>query len=190
MTVNRLQLFRSRSWLDERAFEAIFYEYYPRIYAVLFRLVGDRLSADDLTAETFWKLWEKPPAQEENIAGWLYRVATRLGYNALRAARRRAWYEQNAGRDAIEQQPLPDPAGVAEQHNEREEVRAVLRQMALRDVQMLILRNSGLSYKEIAAASGVAPAAVGSLLMRAEAKFAALYKKAYGASDTHPTKPV
>jgi RNA polymerase sigma factor (sigma-70 family) len=93
MTVNRLQLLGSRSWLDERAFEAIFTEHYPRIYAVLFRLVGDRLEADDLAAEAFWKLWEKPPSQEENVAGWLYRVATRLGYNALRAARRRAWYE-------------------------------------------------------------------------------------------------
>jgi RNA polymerase sigma-70 factor, ECF subfamily len=67
-------------------------------------------------------------------------------------------------------------------------VRAVLKQMALRDVQILILRNSGLSYKEIAAACDVAPAAVGSLLMRAEAKFETLYQKAFGgsASDAPP----
>ena len=191
MTVNRLQLFGSRTWLDERAFEAIFYEHYPRINAVLFRLVGDRLEADDLAAETFWKLWEKPPAQDENIAGWLYRVATRIGYNALRAARRRAWYELHAGKDAIEQEQPPDPAGIAEQSSERERVRATLRQMPLRDVQILILRNSGLSYKEIAAATGATPASIGSLLARAEARFEAHYRREEGKpSSAKPTNTV
>lgn len=183
MTVNRLQLFGSRTWLDERAFEAIFYEHYPRIYAVLYRLVGDRMEADDLAAETFWKLWEKPPAQDENVAGWLYRVATRIGYNALRAARRRAWYELRAGKDAIEQQPPPDPAGMAEQSSERERVRATLRQLPLRDVQILVLRHSGLSYQEISSAIEAAPAAIGSLLARAEKKFEAHYRREEG----HPS---
>jgi RNA polymerase sigma-70 factor, ECF subfamily len=187
MAVNRMQLFGSRAWLDERTFEAIFYEHYPRIYAALFRLVGDGLEADDLAAQTFWKLWEKPPAQDDNIAGWLYRVAMRIGYNALRSARRRAWYEQNAGRDTIEPQSPADPAGTAEENSERERVRAILRQLPMRDVQILILRNSGLSYKEIAAAAGVPPASIGSLLARAEAKFEAHYRRGEdGASSSKP----
>ena len=190
MTVNRLHLFGSRTWLDERAFEAIYYEHFPRIFAILFRLVNDRLEADELAAETFWKLWEKPPAQDENVAGWLYRVATRLGYNALRATRRRAWYEQRAGKDAIEPQSSVDPAGTAEQHIERQQVRAILRQMPLRDVQILILRHSGLSYKEIAAAAGVAPTSVGSLLARAESKFEALYRRGEELPRSSGPKPV
>ena len=40
---------------------------------------------------------------------------------------------------------------------------------------MLILRHSGLSYKEIAATLGLAPGSVGALLARAEKEFERLY---------------
>jgi RNA polymerase sigma-70 factor (ECF subfamily) len=183
MTVTKADLFRPAAWLDERAFEAIFQEHYAQIFAILFRLTGDRYEADDLAAETFWRLWDNPPARDENMAGWLYRVATRLGYNSLRAGRRRAQYEQAAGAEQEEDQPGlagsrdDDPARAAERRIERERVRAVLRQMPLRDVQILILRHSGLSYKEIAAVVDISTGSVGTLLSRAETKFEALYRR-------------
>lgn len=181
MIVSRADLLNPAIKLEEGAFEAIFQEHYPKVYAILFRLTGDRYEADDLTAEAFWRLWERPPVQPENIAGWLYRVATRLGYNALRSNRRREQYESKAiGPDSTEQPGQgfsQDPALTAEQRQERERVRAVLRQMPLKDVQVLILRHSGLSYKEIAATTGIAASSVGTLLSRAEAKFEMLYKR-------------
>jgi len=187
MSVTKAVLFRPAAWLDERAFEAIFQEHYPKVYAILFRLTGDRYEADDLAAETFWRLWERPPAQDENIGGWLYRVATRLGYNTLRAGQRRERYETAAALDApaVQDHGLPvhgdraneDPAHAAERRMERARVRAILRQMPLRDVQVLILRHSGLSYKEIAAVIDVAAGSVGTLLSRAETKFEALYRR-------------
>jgi RNA polymerase sigma-70 factor, ECF subfamily len=172
--VPRLSLFPSRNWLDDRELELIFAEHYPRVYAVLFRLTGDQAEADDLAAEVFWKLWKKPPARDENLAGWLYRVALRLGYNALRSVRRRAQYESRAGEYEYARSPL-DPASEVEQRSENEQVRAVLRQMSQRDVQLLLLRYSGLSYKEIAQSAGISPTSVGSLLARAEEKFEALF---------------
>lgn len=172
--VKRVSLFHPQARLDEGTFEAIFYEHYDRIYAVLFRLTGDPDEADDLTAETFWRLLVRPPALDGNLGGWLYRVATRLGYNHLRANRRRRQHEAQAGQEAP---PVEDPAGEAERLDERRRVRAVLRQMALRDVQILILRHSGLPYREIAAAVGVANTSVGALLARAEKRFEDLYKK-------------
>ena len=57
MDVSKVDFFRSPVQWDERAFEAIFQEHYPKVYAILFRLTGDRYEADDLSAETFWKLW-------------------------------------------------------------------------------------------------------------------------------------
>jgi len=175
--VNRVRLFRSPAWLDEPTFEAIFTEHYPRVFAILFRLTGDRAEADDLAAETFWRLWDRPPASAENLAGWLYRVATRTGYNALRANRRREHYESQSGQAALPLQPSADPARTVEQRSERERVRTVLRQMPLRDVQVLILRHSDLSYKEIAAALDMPTASVGKLLSRAEDRFEALYRQ-------------
>lgn len=164
---------------SESAFETAFYEHYARIYGVLFRLVGDRAEAEDLTLETFWKLWERAPRRADNLGGWLYRVAMRLGYNALRAARRRQQYEETAGRAALTHTaPLP-PEPAVEQQEERERVRAVLRRLPPRSAQLLILRQSGLAYTEIAAALGVAPTSVGSLLARAEQAFETLYRSLY-----------
>lgn len=179
INVNRIDFFRTAIRLDEGAFEAIFHEQYAMIYAILFRLTGDRYEADDLTAATFWRLWERPPAQQENLAGWLYRVATRLGYNALRDQNRREQYEAQAVRDGALLQPQQtaseDPVQAAEQQQERQRVREVLRRMPLREVQVLVLRHSGLSYKEIAAAAGISVGSVGTVLARAETKFEALY---------------
>jgi len=161
--------------MDERAFETAFQEHYPRVYAVLYRLTGEAHEADDLAAETFWRLWERPPARSENLAGWLYRVALRLGYNALRSRRRRERYENEAGLNVVNDHPPADPAEVVEQLNEQEQVKNVLSRMAVRDVQILVLRHSGLSYKEIAAALKIASGSVGTLLARAEERFEALY---------------
>ena len=159
----------------EVEFEAAFSEHYTRVYGVLFRLLGDRAEAEDLTLEAFWRLWERAPRRRENLGGWLYRVAMRLGYNALRAARRRARYELQAGHEALELNASPEPSRSLEQKQERARVRATLRGMKEREAQLLILRHSGFSYREIASALGIAPGSVGTLLARAEAEFEQRY---------------
>ncbi len=161
----------------EVEFEAAFTEHYPRVYGVLFRLLGDRAVAEDLTVEAFWRLWERTPQRPENLGGWLYRVAMRLGYNALRAARRREGYELQAGHEALELNASPDPSLSVEKQQERARVHAVLNTMKDRDAQLLILRHSGLSYREIAETLGVAPGSVGTLLARAEAEFEQRYTR-------------
>lgn len=164
----------------DAAFEAALTEHYTRVYGVLFRLLGDRAEAEDLTVETFWRLWQRSPAAGGNLGGWLYRVALRLGYNALRAARRRTRYELEAGADALDANAPLNPAQAAELTETRARVRAALNQLPARDAQLLLLRQAGLSYKELAAALGVAPGSIGTLLHRAEAAF----EKVYGPPDT------
>ncbi len=159
----------------EAEFETVFVQHYTRVYGVLFRLVGDRGEAEDLALETFWRLWQRPPARSDNLAGWLYRVATNLGYNALRAGKRRLRYEEEAGKDAIETASLPDPAHEADRRAERTRARETLCRMSPRDARLLILRHSGFSYKEIAAALGVSPNSIGTLLARAEEEFERKY---------------
>ncbi len=161
----------------EAAFELAFFEHYARVFGVVYRLVGERAEAEDLALETFWRLWERPPARAENLGGWLYRVALRLGYNALRAAKRRAQYEISAGRAALDFDPPPDPAQEAERAAERTRVRAVLGRMPERDAQLLLLRASGLGYKDLAAALNLSPNSVGTLLARAEQEFERLYRQ-------------
>jgi RNA polymerase sigma-70 factor (ECF subfamily) len=175
--VNKAKLFHIPVKLDEQDFESIFLEHYPKVYAVLFRLTGNRFEADDLAAETFWQLWEHPPVENENLGGWLYRVASNLGYNLLRANRRRKNYEEQTGKDMLDRFSPADPARETELALERERVRSTLSRLSPREAQVILLRHSGLSYKEVAAAMHVSPASVGTLLSRAEEQFEKLYRR-------------
>ena len=160
------------------AFEDLFLQNWDKVYGVLFRLTGDRAEAEDLALETFLRLWQRPPAQEQTLAGWLYRVATNLGYNALRSAGRRSRHELDAGMEAlVVNGGSPNPAKEAERSEDRQRVQQILQQMQARQAQLLILRHAGLSYQEIADALNVAPASVGTLLVRAEKEFIRLYEK-------------
>ena len=63
---------------DTASFATLFYRHYDRVYGLLFRLVGNRDEAEDLTQEVFVKLHLQrfPAAEEHNVSAWLYRVAT------------------------------------------------------------------------------------------------------------------
>jgi RNA polymerase sigma-70 factor (ECF subfamily) len=159
-------------------FEDVFQQYWPRLVRVLFNLTGDRDEAEDLALEVFWRLHKYPPKEDSsaNPGGWLYRVAVRLGYNALRSRKRRGRYEQAANAQAVDASELPTPEVQVEQRLERERVRQVLARMRPRSAQILVLRHSGLSYAEVAEAIGAAPGSVGTLLARAEKEFERLYR--------------
>lgn len=165
-------------------FDATFLEHWTPIYRVLLRLVGDHAEAEDLALETFWRLHQHAPQHQANLRGWLYRVATNLGLNALRARKRRAHYELDAGKWEIETR-VSDPAQVVADEEERAHVRAVLATMETRQAQLLTLRYSGLSYAEIAAALNVAPASVGTLLARAEREFESRYRREEDQNASH-----
>lgn len=165
---------------NEQAFEACFQQYWPRITAVLYRLVGDPDEAEDLALETFWQLFRQfqtgPAKVIENPGGWLYRVAVNLGYNALRSHQRRRRYESEAGQAVLSQVNPADPADEVEQAQQRHAVRRVLSRMKKRSAQILILRHAGLSYVEVAEALKIQASSVGKLLARAEHEFEQIYE--------------
>ena len=177
MTFFKKQIKTAHAESEPPDYEVLFQQHWSRLCAVLYRLVGDWAEAEDLALEVFVKLYRQPPKTGDNPGGWLYRVATNMGLNALRSRQRRSRYEQESGSLDIEpSQPL-DPAAAVESAQEREQVRETLRRMKPRSAQALLLRHSGLSYAEIAAALDVSPASVGTLLARAEQEFEKQYKK-------------
>ena len=160
-------------------FDDLFAQHWQRLCRALTGLVGDPDEAEDLALEAFVRLHQQPPPRRDNLGGWLYRVGTNLGLNALRARKRRRSYEEQAGALALEGNAIPDPAAALERRQERGQVRQTLSAMKPRAAQILILRYSGLSYAEMAAALGVKPSSVGTLLARAEREF----EKMYGTGD-------
>ena len=167
---------RHASVLVQSDFDARFNQYWERICEILYRLVGDWAEAEDLALETFMRLHQRPPRRDDNISGWLYRVATNLGYNALRARKRRRQYEDQAGMILIEENSSSQPEMTLEKVQERESVRLTLSKMKPRSAKLLILRHSGLKYAEIAAVLKLSPGSVGTLLSRAEREFEEKYK--------------
>jgi RNA polymerase sigma-70 factor (ECF subfamily) len=104
-------------------------------------------------------------------------VAANKALNALRARKRRQGYEGQAAVLALESEAPGDPEAVVEQIQERQRVRAALGVIKPRAAQILILRHSGMTYAEIAAALQISPASVGTLLARAEMEFERAYHK-------------
>lgn len=159
-------------------FEALFLEHWARIYRLLYRLVGDPSEAEDLALETFVRLYQKAPLQENgfNPGGWLHRVATNLGLHSIRSWKRREQYELTAGKYALEEAAADSPADILAREEERRMARLALAQMSERQAQLLILRHAGASYKEIARALDLSPTSIGPLLLRAEREFEKRYR--------------
>ena len=162
---------------DTASFEALFERHYDRVYGLLFRLVGNRVEAEDLLQEVFLKLYQRPPtAADTNVSAWLYRVATNAGYNAVRGRRRRDERNRHLvlDNDRVE---LPEQTAVQNEENGR--VRQALTQLRPEQAQLLLLRNLGLSYAELATACQLNPNSVGKQLSRAGDAF----RKAYQALE-------
>jgi DNA-directed RNA polymerase specialized sigma24 family protein len=81
-----------------------------------------------------------------------------------------------AGRFALENSQDEGPAEILAQEEGRRQVRLVLARMNQKQSKLLILRYSGLSYKEIASTLRLAPASIGPLLVRAEREFEKQYR--------------
>lgn len=111
------------------------------------------------------------------MGGWLYRVAVNAGLNALRANKSRQRYEHEAGVIYLENTRSVEPESALDNLQEQEQVWLVLKRMKPRSAKLLILRYSGLSYTEIAAALQVSAGSVGTLLARAEREFEKMYEE-------------
>ena len=64
----------------------------PRVLAYAARVLGDRAEAEDVAQETLMRLWRIAPEWrqgEAKVTTWLYRVATNLATDRLRARIRR-----------------------------------------------------------------------------------------------------
>jgi RNA polymerase sigma-70 factor (ECF subfamily) len=157
-------------------FDAVFRAHYGRVSRAITAIVRDEARAEDLTVEVFWKLWLRPLANGRNVGGWLYRSAIRAGLDDLRRQSRRAKYERlvNIFR------PTQRPDQIHEANQVRMRVLAVLASLKIRDSELLLLRNDGQTYEEIAEILSLNPASVGTLLSRAQQAFRKEYIKRYG----------
>lgn len=141
---------------DLEAFESLFRQYQGEVYRWIMRIVRNSATAEDLTVETFWRMY-RARAQFDlskgNCGPWLRRIATNSALDHLRRSRHEV--------------PLPDdlPATAkqppAEQLELRREILGAIDKLSppLRAVILLALVEEE-SYENIAQALGISKNAV------------------------------
>ncbi len=155
-------------------YDQVFDEVYPALYRYCERLTGDPDAADEASQEAFVRLYcNEMDGPRERVRSWLFRVATNVIRDRHRVTKNR--------RRLLERYPLPTAtAPEAERDLEREEektmIRDILDRLAERDRQLLLMREEGFSYREMASAAGVKPGSIGTLLVRAEERFVRAYE--------------
>ncbi len=165
---------RRAARVEPEAFRDVFDQLKPRLLRYCTYRCGDPDAAEDIVQEAMVRLWRRdagePPADP---AAWLFTTARHLILDGEKVAgNRQRLLASNPVHDAE-----PEQADRAlERDQERQRVRELLRRMPERGREILMLRYSGFSYREIAGEVGVAPGSVGTLLARAERRFLELLR--------------
>jgi RNA polymerase sigma-70 factor (ECF subfamily) len=143
----------------------VFRREYPRVVDVAARVLGSRDSAEDVAQEVFLSFGRSSvPAAE--AGGWLSVAAAHTALNVLRSGRRRVSREETAA--SAEDPVASDVVDVVVTREERSQVRAALARLPRTQPVALVLRHSGLSYADVAAALDLSPTSVGTTVRRAE----------------------
>lgn len=159
-------------------FDGLYRRLYPSLFRYLQRLTGDQDAAEDIAQDAFTRLL-KQNLPEEEVRPWLFTVAMNLVRDRARKSERR--------QRLINWAALARPVRLPDADIEREEsiarVRAALSKLPERDQKLLLMREEGFRYGEIAKVVGVAPASVGTLIARAIKRFVEAYNERGTAGD-------
>jgi RNA polymerase sigma-70 factor (ECF subfamily) len=163
---------------DEAArFEQLFRGHFARVARVVGRIVQDQARAEEIAADVFVKWRRHPAAHGEGAEGWLYRTATREALDCWRREAR--WARVRHLLAQVTRSPRT-PEQVHAADTDRQQVRAVLAALRSREAAALLLWSEDVSYAEIAAAVGIQPSSVGTLVRRAQESFRKEYATRYG----------
>jgi RNA polymerase sigma-70 factor (ECF subfamily) len=149
---------------DGEAFAQLYEEYFDKVYRYIYLRLGDQAEVEDLAQEVFIKAlkaigsykWRNLP-----FASWLFRIARNHMIDHLRKAGK---VEKVAWDDNVVRVEEPNPALVAEQRLEIEELRNNVEKLSPAQRAVISLRfGGGLSVAEAATVLGKSPNTVKAL---------------------------
>jgi RNA polymerase sigma-70 factor (ECF subfamily) len=174
---------------SEWSFDRIYEEYKTPIFNFIYHLVGNRELADDLTQDTFYKVYKALPRMDANLklSAWLYSIAKHTAFDTLRR------------RKLITFTQLPDhdhePADVERadpQHSigTTDLVRQTLEQMPKQyRLALQLYTQHGLTYAEIARILDIAESGVKMFLSRARQSFREHYRALESGTPVNRPRP-
>lgn len=152
---------------DLPSWDDIVRDHAGKVYGLAYHLTGNRYDAEDLTQETFIRVFRNlDKYQPGTFDGWLHRITTNL---FLDNARRRARIRMEALPEDAESVPgsAPDPAHIIANSELESDVKDALVQLPPEyRVAVVLCDMEGLSYEEIANVLGVKMGTVRSRIHR------------------------
>jgi RNA polymerase sigma factor (sigma-70 family) len=159
-------------------FDEAFTLHHRTVFRTARSVVRDAGLAEDVTQEVFLRLYKNMDSilDEEMLRPWLIRVALNVAKNTIRGNIRANTREENYVKESgnegifsIENQ-YEEQAEINEIHRALSKIKEPLR-------SCLILKQQGLSYKEIAGSLSLNESSIGTYVARARQEFARFYGK-------------
>jgi RNA polymerase sigma-70 factor (ECF subfamily) len=145
----------------------LYVELYPGLVRYLHSKVWDADRARELAQEAFVRALPNSP---DDPRAWLFSVAANLARDEARLVVRRKKHLALLRSESALDPPKVDPLVTMESEARADAVRRALDMLGEREREVLLLRDAGLGYPEIAARTGLAVGAVGTTLCRARTR--------------------
>jgi RNA polymerase sigma-70 factor (ECF subfamily) len=154
-------------------FTTLYQRHAPEVFRFALWLSGDRAIAEDITSETFIRVWTARSRLDlATVTGYLLTIARNLYRQGAIGAGRRGELEPDPP------DPRPDPERLAAGRSELEAVLSDLQQLPEPDRAALLMRaQDQLPYEEIAAALGITRGAAKVKVHRARLRLAELQRR-------------
>ena len=154
---------------DIEAFGELYSIYLDRIYRYVFYQVKDKMTAEDITEDVFFKAWkviDSCKGRGETFSPWLYRIAHNQVIDILRSSRKQLLTAEMETVDKVS-----GPELEVEAELERQELLGLIACLPQNQRQVIILKFiEGLNNHEIGQVMGKSQGAVRVLQMRALAR--------------------
>lgn len=194
LEVNEAQFIARLVARDESAFNELVVMYERRVFALVYRMLGRRDEAEDLSQEVFVQVFKAIDQfrGESKLSTWIYRIAVNLCKNRTKYLSRRHAGAQDDVDAMAERVPLSAAKGVSvgdvsrpDELVEGMQLEAVVKhaigQLDPEFREALILRDvEDMSYEEIASVTGLPDGTVKSRIHRARGQLRALVEKVMG----------
>lgn len=140
---------------DRQAFHLLYQQHIGRVYAVCWRLLGDRQKAEDASQESFVKVWQSLPdfKGDSSFATWLHRIATRTAIDCWRRDKRLSFVEPETVDGLAE---LGGQTTAADNDDGRDLEQAIQRLPAQAKAVFVLFALEGYQHNEIATLLNIA----------------------------------
>ncbi len=163
---------------EQLRFDEVFALHNRTVFRVARGVVSDCALAEDVTQEVFLRLYKNLDSvpTDDLLKAWLIRVTINTARNALRG-NLRATARDDAYFKESEHDSVAEPELDYERKAQVEEVRRALAKVKEPLRSCLMLKQQGLSYKEIAESLDLTETSIGTYVARARKEFLRFYGK-------------